>query len=140
MTAGGVRRNFTSLFIVHPMIVIAVADGNPTYCQGLKTMLEQVEGFRVVVLPTEGFCRQFAGNSSFDVLLADADLLQACMENAGWEGPLQPPAGTIIMTMDRDELNSPQAGQEMLYKGSGKREFEERIRKLAFANNKTSRI
>ncbi len=62
------------------MIVIALADGNPTYCQGLKTMLEQVE------------------------------------------------------------LNSSHYGLEVLYKGSGKKEFEPRIRKLAFANNKTNRI
>jgi len=140
MTAGGVRRNFTSLFIVHPMIVIAVADGNPTYCQGLKTMLEQVEGFRVVVMPVEDFWVQFAGDPSLDVLLADEDLLLFCMERAGGKREFKSPPGTIVLTMDREVLNSPPEGQEMLYKGSGKREFEERIRKLAFTNNKTSRI
>ena len=74
------------------MIMIALADGNPTYCQGLKTLLEQVEDFRVLVMPPENFCLQLANGS---------DILQ---------------------------------GPEVLYKGSGKREFEERIRKLALAD------
>ncbi len=112
------------------MIVIALADGNPTYCQGLKTMLEQVEGFRVVLMPADGFCRKFAEDPSLDILLADVDLLQSCLERAGGKKQLQPPPGTIVLTMDRDELNSPHYGQELLYKGSGKREFEERIKKL----------
>ena len=122
------------------MIAIALADGNPTYCQGLKTMLEQVESFRVVLLPVEGFCLQFANDPSLDILLADEDLLQSCIEKAGGKSQLQPPHGTIVLTMDREELNSSHYGMEMLYKGSGKKEFEERIRKLAFAKNNTNRI
>ena len=119
------------------MIVIALADGNPTYCQGLKIMLEQVDSFRVVLIPAEGFCPQFANDPSLDILLADEDLLQSCMEKTGEKKQLQPPPGTIVLTMDRDELNSPHDGQDLLYKGSGKKEFEERIRKLAFAKRNT---
>jgi hypothetical protein len=114
------------------MIIIALADGNPTYCQGLKTMLEQVEDFRVVVMPPENFCLQLANDS--DILLADEDLLQSCMESAIMKKKPLPSVKTIILTMDRDELNFPRQGPAVLYKGSGKREFEERIRKLALAN------
>jgi len=122
------------------MIMIALADRNPTYCQGLKVMLEQVESFRVVLMPAEGFCLQFANDPSLDILLADEDLLQSCMEREGEKRQLKPPPGTIVLTMDRDELNSPHDGQEMLYKGSGKKEFEERIRKFAFAKSNTTKI
>ncbi|MCX6285143.1 MAG: hypothetical protein NTW31_13020 [Bacteroidetes bacterium] len=131
ITADVIRSNFTSWFNLHLMIRIALADGNPTFCQGLKTMLEQVDCFRVIIMPIDSFCLQFANDPSLDILLADEDLLQFCMEKAGGKKQLQPPPGTIILTMDRDELNSPHYGQELLYKGSGKREFEERIRKLA---------
>ncbi len=120
------------------MIMIALADGNPTYCQGLKTLLEQVEDFRVLVMPPENFCLQLANGS--DILLADEDLLQSCMETAELKKKPLPSVKTIILTMDLDELNCPRQGTEVLYKGSGKREFEEKIRKLALADVNSTKI
>lgn len=116
---------------MHHMIVIGIADGNLTYCQGLKTMLEQVEDFRVVIIPAGSLTLQFSNDLSPDILLADEDLLESCIERAGGKNQLHPPPGIIVLTMDRTGLDSRQNGQEALYKGSGKKEFEERIRKLA---------
>ncbi len=113
------------------MIMIALSDGNRTYCQGLKTMLEQVEDFRVAIIPPESICSAIANYTAAGILLVDEDLYQTCSDSAGKKERITPPPKTILLTMDRDELNSPFNGYEVLYKGSGKKEFEARIRKLA---------
>lgn len=113
------------------MISIALADGNPTYCQGLKTMLEQVEDFRVTVIPPEGFGPATASNPQADILLVDDDLYQSFRQGTGQKPGSHSSMKTIILTMDREELDCPHPGLEVLYKGSGKREFEARIRKLS---------
>lgn len=116
------------------MIMIALADGNPTYCQGLKTMLEQVEDFRVAVIPPENFRPWIANDPPAGILLVDDDLYQSFRDRNVEKEIALLSLKTIILTMDRDELNCPRQGPEVLYKGSGKREFEERIRKLALAD------
>ena len=113
------------------MIMIALSDANPTYCQGLKTMLEQVEDFRVAIIPPENICSAIANYAAAGILLVDEDLYESCRDNAGKKEKTTTTPKTILLIMDRDELNCPPKGQEVLYKGSGKKEFEERIRKLA---------
>ena len=113
------------------MITIAVAEQNQTYCQGLKTMLEQVEGFRVVLLPASGFWPEALNILPIDMLLVDEDLYQTYNTGAGeWE-TFWPVMKTIVLTMDRDEIASVAGGVEVIFKGSGKREFADRIMKLA---------
>jgi len=122
------------------MIMITLADGNPTYCQGLKTMLEQVEDFRVAVIPPENFRPGIVNDPPAGILLVDDDLYQLYRKQYGEKEITPPSPKTIILTMDRDELFYPHHGQEVLYKGSGKREFEERIRKLAHADVNSTNI
>ena len=112
------------------MITIAVADNNQTYCQGLKTMLEQVEGIEVVLLPVSDFRPEALNTLPIDMLLVDVDLYEACKTEPGkWE-TLWPLKKTIVLIMDRYEMATQPKGVEAICKGAGKREFTDRIRKL----------
>jgi len=113
------------------MIKIALADWNQTYCEGLQTLLEQVEDFRVIILPPENFCQEVSNDPSIAILLVDDDLYQPCRDRAERKDNPRSSLQTIILTMDRNELICPPHGPEVIYKGSGKKEFETLIRKLA---------
>jgi hypothetical protein len=117
-------------FSLPMMITIAVADLNQTYCQGLKTMLEQVEGFSVVFIPASCFGLKALNKLPADILLVDEDLYQSCQSGIGETGTLWPVMKTIVLTMDRDEIGTLAGGVEAILKGSGKLEFTERIMKL----------
>jgi len=113
------------------MIKIALADWNQTFCDGLQTMLEQVEDFRVIILPPDNFCQEVSNDQSVAILLVDDDLYQSCLEREERSDKPCSSRKTIILTMDRNELFCPPHGMEVIYKGSGKKEFEKLIRKLA---------
>ncbi len=113
------------------MVRIAVADNNPVYCQGLKAMLGQVDDFRIVVLPPDSLNIQWADRSTVDILLVDADLYLAHQSKTRGRALPVPEAQTILLTMDPDELPGRAGSVTTLRKGSGKREFEEKIRELA---------
>ncbi len=112
------------------MITIGVADNNQTYCQGLKTMLEQVEGFRVVLLSPGDFCPEVPENLPIDILLVDEDLLETSQTAPGKKAVGWPAEKTIVMKMDCHEMSSPATGVEAICKGAGKREFAEKIMKI----------
>ena len=112
------------------MITIAIADFNQTYCLGLKTMLEQVEGLRVVFIPASCLGLKALNKLPVDILLVDADLYQSYKTGIGEEETLWPVMKTIVLTMDRDEIATLAGVVEAILKGSGKREFAERIMKL----------
>ena len=112
------------------MITIAIADIHQIYCQGLKTMLEQVEGFDVVLLSASDLQPEVFTRLCVDILLVDADLYQDCTAGSetmdlGW-----PATRMIILTMDHDEITPMAPGTDTIVKGSGKREFTEKIMKL----------
>jgi hypothetical protein len=112
------------------MITIAVADFNQTFCQGLKTMLEQVEGFEVVLLPAAGFNPEDLSKLHIDMLLVDEDLYEDCKTMPGKRELCWPVKKTIVLTMDCNEIAIPSSVVEAIRKGAGKREFTERIMKL----------
>jgi hypothetical protein len=113
------------------MINIALADWNQTYCDGLQTMLEQVDDFRVIIIPPENLCRKISNDPSIDILLVDDDLYQSWRESGERKDWPLSSLKTIILTMDRNELICPPHRLAVIYKGSGKKEFERLIRKLA---------
>ncbi|MCX6304050.1 MAG: hypothetical protein NT040_03690 [Bacteroidetes bacterium] len=121
------------------MINIAVAEINQTYGQGLKTMLEQVEGFKVVLLPVSGFRPVSLTNLNVDVLLVDEDLYQSVKPGNGEAGAVWPVTRTIVMTMDVDEFATLPYGVDAIFKGSGKRKFSEKILKLMMEQIKANR-
>jgi hypothetical protein len=112
------------------MITIAVADFNQTYRQGLKTMLEQVEGFEVVLLPVSEFFPEVLNILSIDVLLVDEDLFDVFKTASEKKEMVWPAKKTIVMTMDCQDISAPARGVEAICKGAGKREFAEKIMKL----------
>jgi len=112
------------------MITIAVADVNQTYCQGLKTMLEQVEGFGVVILPAGDFFPGVLDNLPIDILLVDEDMLEASKTASGNRVVDWPPEKTIVMTMDCHRMAAPAMGAQSICKGAGKQEFAEKIMKM----------
>ena len=112
------------------MITIAIADVNQIYCHGLKTLLEQVEGFEVVLLPVSGFGPETLNKLPIDILLVDEDLFDVFKTTSGKRDMGWPAKKTIIMTMDCQEILAPARGVEVICKGAGKREFAEKIMKL----------
>ena len=117
-------------FSLPMMITIAVADFNQTYCQGLKTMLEQVEGFEVVLLPSSVFRPEELNKLHIDMLLVDEDLYEDSKTMPGKREMVWPVKKTIVMTMDCNEMATLSGAVEAICKGAGKREFTERIMKL----------
>ena len=117
------------------MITIAVSDNNQTYCQGLKTMLEQVEGFEVVLLPSSDI-REDLSRLHIDMLLVDEDLYEDCKTVPGNREMVWPAKKTIVLTMDCNEISNMSGVGEAICKGAGKREFTERIMKLSRADPK----
>jgi hypothetical protein len=112
------------------MITIAVADTNQTYCHGLKTMLDQVEGFEVVLLPASTFLPEDLNKLHIDMLLVDEDLYEDCNSMQEKSNIFWPVKKTIVLTMDCKELATSPGIVEAICKGAGKREFTERIQKL----------
>jgi hypothetical protein len=113
------------------MIRIAISDSNLIYCQGLKTMLGQVDDFRIVVLPPESLNIQRRDNFPIDILLVDADLYLAQQGiDAGGTLPM-PEVKTILLTMEPDELPGCPGKVPSIRKGSGKRDFEKMIRRIS---------
>jgi hypothetical protein len=113
------------------MIRIALADENLTYCHGLKTLLEQVDDFRVIILPPDTLRREILDFISMNILLVDEELYLSCREKTAQRQPFPGSVKTVILTMDRTVPEVMYHGEEVIHKGSGKREFEQCIRRLA---------
>jgi hypothetical protein len=112
------------------MITIAVAELNQTYCQGLKTMLEQVEEFKVFLLPASRFRPEDLNRLHIDMLLVDEDLYEDCKTMSGKREMVWPAEKTIVLSMDCNEMSTLPRSVEAICKGAGKREFADRIMKL----------
>jgi hypothetical protein len=121
------------------MITIALVDFNKTYCQGLKTLLEQVEGFEVILLPSSDFQPEAFQHLSTDILLVDEDIYLNCKSGIGDPGSMRPAARTIVLTMDHDDIRFPESEVTVIFKGSDKREFSEMIQKLMLTPEKNLR-
>jgi len=112
------------------MVTIAVADGNKTYCLALKTMLEQVQAFRILLLDPERLGSGIMDIPGIDILLVDIDLYLLNRDQIMAAEKAFPQLYTIILTMDKNELDGLRDIPETIYKGSGKREFTSRIRSI----------
>jgi DNA-binding NarL/FixJ family response regulator len=116
------------------MINIAIADPNETFCRSLKTLLEQIDGFRVMmVTENEKFIHK-STNDPVDVLLIDISLyLDKCNriieELAGENNSMK----IILLAMYEDDFESGFKKGEVILKSAGKEKFETRIRQLASA-------
>jgi DNA-binding NarL/FixJ family response regulator len=113
------------------VINIAIIDRNRTFRESLKTLLEQIKNFRVVLDCDDNSCPENPGNDPVHVMLIDSSIGKekcAFLMNetlAQWES-----VKTIILAMYKDELNLDSGKAEVMQKSSSKKEFENRIKKL----------
>jgi len=116
-------------------ISIAIFDQNETFRESLKTLLNQIEGFSVVLNSGEGKIANGEMNSPFQVMLVDCGMSrekytelveQAEMRNRDTKA--------LVLVMFRDELDLDFGKAGTILKSSGKNEFETRIKKLVNGN------
>ncbi len=114
------------------MINIAIADPNETYCRSLKTLLEQIDDFKVMmVLENEKFIHK-STDDPVDVLLIDFSLyLDKCNRIISELASENNSMKIILLALYEDDFESGFKKEEVILKSSGKEEFETRIRQLA---------
>jgi len=110
------------------MITIAIADPNSTYPNGLRTILEQLDGLRVVIPDQANWYRECADIIPADILMIDEYFYAEYGNTGGNEALPFPREKILILTMDNED--QPPVVEHTIRKGSGKKDFEEMIRKL----------
>ncbi|MHC1707300.1 MAG: hypothetical protein AB9842_07225 [Bacteroidales bacterium] len=113
------------------MINIVIADHNETYCDSLKTLLEQVEGFRVIQTISDRDQVKSVRFDLADVMLIDIDFynqiysyLVRINTNNSYNFK------TIILAMFSDEVDTEKEPVEIISKSSLKHDFVSRIEKV----------
>jgi DNA-binding NarL/FixJ family response regulator len=115
---------------------IAIIDKNEIYRESLKTVLEQINDFRVVFSTGDCNCLKMPGNLPIWVMMLDDSFgKEQCQElvieaEAKWKS-----IKTLILAMYKEELNMDFGNVPVILKSSGKMEFEKRIRKLTSNQN-----
>jgi len=128
MTADGNRGIFVSFPNIR-MITVAISDPNITYSQGLKTILEQMDGIEVVTVNPGFWYSEPASPLTVDILFIDEELHQEFGSPGGKKDKLFPRACTVILTLDSEiQLHCP---EHSIPKRSGKKDFEVMVRKIA---------
>jgi DNA-binding NarL/FixJ family response regulator len=114
------------------MINIAIIDQNRTFRESLKTLLEQIQDFRVVLDSGEDSCLRNPCNDPVQVMLIDNAMgREKCNELIDEAISQFNHLKALILTMFKDELNLDSGKAEVMLKCSSKKEFENRIKKLA---------
>jgi|GEM_PF-946539 len=127
MTAD-VDRGIFALSLKHIMITVALADPNITYCQGLRTILEQMDGIKVITVSPGFLNSETAEALEADILFIDEDLYLEFGSPGGKKDKLFPSVCTVILTLDSEtQIHCP---EHNIHKKSGKKDFEMMIRKL----------
>jgi DNA-binding NarL/FixJ family response regulator len=114
------------------MINIAIIDPNEIFRESLKIMLEQIDGFRVILETND--CNRFKTmvDSPVQVLLIDngigADKQNELIADASRQGIN---TKSLVLTTFKEDLPTGTGRNNSILKISGKKEFETRIRLLA---------
>ncbi|MBN3034970.1 MAG: hypothetical protein JW861_05245 [Bacteroidales bacterium] len=112
------------------MINIAIIDQNRTYRESLKTMLEQIEGFRVVLISSDDGCLSTKDGVRAQIVLFDYNI-----PPTRWSEVTKIALATgmpykiLLLTMFREEFVACNYTDKML-KSSGKSEFEFQIKRM----------
>jgi hypothetical protein len=111
------------------VITIALYDPNEIYSQSLQTLLEQIDDFRVIVVPSPPRDQGPLSNECCDILLIDNDLYHLIGSPKSGRLPIHPPSTLLLATYPDEVENNPDQHNAIL-KNAGKDEFEMRIRTI----------
>jgi DNA-binding NarL/FixJ family response regulator len=111
------------------MINIAIIDQNETYSSGLKTLLEQIDGFSVVSGSAIETVIQDPSNFPFHIVLIDNSFgIAGCNKMIREIISKAPKVKILILVMFSEELGLDYGSADVILKSSGKKEFENRIK------------
>jgi DNA-binding NarL/FixJ family response regulator len=114
------------------MINIAIIDQNRTFRESLKTLLDQIQDFRVVFDTGETNYLESLPQNAVHVLLVDNTMgREKCNELIDEALSQSNHLKALILAMYKDELNFDFGKADVMLKCSSKKEFENRIKKLA---------
>ncbi len=116
------------------MIHIVIADPNETYSRSLKTVLEQIEGFKVMTFDCDKNGMIKSDDEPVDILLIDIGLfMDSTNLIAGELSGKNQSLKILLLAMYEDDLVSGFEKAEVILKSDGKKKFESRIRQMAGA-------
>ncbi len=113
------------------MINIAIIDQNETFRESLKTLLEQISDFRVVVDTDDGNFLKTPNTVPIQVLLIDNSIgKEKCNEFIQNTMLKSKSVKSLILTMYREDLVFCADRTDIILKNSSKKDFENRIKNL----------
>jgi DNA-binding NarL/FixJ family response regulator len=113
------------------MINIAIIDQNITYRESLKTLLEQVDGFRVVLDSPDGTWVKTANENPVQMIIMDGSIgNEKCKELMNQASETGISSKTLILAMYKEELDDDFGTATVMLKSSGKNEFVSRIKSM----------
>ncbi|MBE0648176.1 MAG: response regulator transcription factor [Bacteroidales bacterium] len=121
------------------MIHIAIIDQNKIYRESLKMVLEQIDGFRVVLDSSDSNWVNSANNISVQLMIIDGSIgKEKCNELVNYVLTNGISRKTLVLVMFSEDLDMYEGEVETMLKSAGKREFEERIREIVADNENDS--
>ncbi len=113
------------------MINIAIIDQNLTYRESLKTLLEQVDGFRVVLDSPDGAWVKTTNENPVQMIIMDGSIgNEKCKELMNQASETGISSKTLILAMFKEELDFDFGNAAVMLKSSGKNEFVKRIKSM----------
>jgi DNA-binding NarL/FixJ family response regulator len=113
------------------LINIAIIDKNITYRESLKTLLEQVDGFRVVQDSPDGTWVKTVNEKLVQVIIMDGSIgNEKCKEIMNQLSQTGISSKTLILAMFKEELDYDYGNAAVMLKSSGKNEFVRRIKSM----------
>ncbi|MDP2722778.1 MAG: hypothetical protein Q8O72_08475 [Bacteroidales bacterium] len=116
------------------MINIVLIDQHTTYRESLKMVLEQIDGFHVVLDSSEGNWANAVADIPVHLMIIDGSMgKEKCSMMINHAITKWKSIKTLILAMYREELEYDYGKAEVMLKSSVKREFEEKIKKMMTA-------
>lgn len=113
------------------MINIAIIDQNITYRESLKTVLDQVDGFRVVLDSPDGTWVKTENEKPVQMIIMDGSIgNDKCKEIMNQASETGMSFKTLILAMFKEELDYDYGNAAVMLKSSGKNEFVRKIKSI----------
>jgi DNA-binding NarL/FixJ family response regulator len=116
------------------VVNIVLIDQHTTYRESLKMVLEQIDGFHVVLDSSEGNWANAVADIPVHLMIIDGSMgKEKCSMMINHAITKWKSIKTLILAMYREELEYDYGKAEVMLKSSVKREFEEKIKKMMTA-------